>query len=405
MPSRRISRRTFVRGLGAGIALGSLLGGMGLTRTTRVYARVTIKSRTHEQEQSVQGESMYALPFFASHAAIYWTGEHDATVRVSFSSDGIKFGPEQAVVHDEVGENKHDGRTYGAVMFAGGAIAARVTSDRHRHAIRLLGMADGDRMVTYHEVETIAGAATIPPVISRSGWGCDESLMTWSPAFYPVQKLICHHTATQNHDPDPAATMRSIYYYHAVTQGWGDIGYNFLVDESGRIYEGRYSRSYPPNQYPNGEDSAGRGVTGAHAYQYNSGTVGIALLGTLTNQDATGAARASLEQMLAWKAATHTIDPKRTSTYTNPVTGARTTFPNIAGHLDVNATECPGGAFYQTLPTIRTDVAAMVGGPPPSTPTPTPATSPTPKPTPTPTPRPTPSPTPTPSDGGGGGNH
>src|SRR5437879_4018889 len=89
----------------------------------------------------------------------------------------------------------------------------------------------------------------------------------WPPEFYPIQKLICHHTATQNRDPDPAATIRSIYYYHAVTQTWGDIGYNFLVDESGRIYEGRYSRPYPTGAYPTGEDATGKGVTGAHAYQ------------------------------------------------------------------------------------------------------------------------------------------
>jgi hypothetical protein len=344
--------------------------------------------------QSVAGESVYVLPFAASHAALYWVGEHDASVTASFSSDGITFGPPRAVVHDEVGERRGDGRTYGAVMVTGGAIAVRVTSDRPLHPIRFLGIADGERLVTYETEENIAGAVAMPAVTSRAGWGCDESLMTWAPAFYPVQKLICHHTATQNNDPDPAATVRSIYYYHAVTQAWGDIGYNFLVDESGRIYEGRYSRNYAPNQYPTGEDATGRGVTAAHAYQYNSGTVGIALLGTLTNQDATKAARNGLEQMLAWKAATHNIDPRGTNTYTNPVTGVRTTFTNIAGHSDVNATECPGSTFYPTLPTVRTDVAAMVSNAP--SPPPTPSSSPTPTPTPTPTPKPSPTPTPTP---------
>ena len=120
----------------------------------------------------------------------------------------------------------------------------------------------------------------------------------WPPAFWPIQKLIVHHTATQNADPNPASTIRSIYYYHAITQGWGDIGYNFLIDEAGHVYKGRYSHttanpssaSPSPDDTITGEDAAGNGVTGAHALGYNSGTVGVALLGTLTDQDATPAA-------------------------------------------------------------------------------------------------------------------
>jgi uncharacterized protein with LGFP repeats len=216
-------------------------------------------------------------------------------------------------------------------------------------------------------LDLTASAVPQPPVIPRSGWGADESLRfdssgneIWPPAFYPVQKLIVHHTATQNNDPDPAATIRSIYYYHAVTQGWGDIGYNFLIDEAGNVYEGRYSHTYAPGESPTGQDLSGNGVTGAHAQGYNSGTVGIALLGTLTNLDATPAARSALESLLAWEADEHGIDPQGSALYTNPVSGTQATFPNIAGHRDVNSTECPGGTFYATLPTIRSDVAARI---------------------------------------------
>jgi N-acetylmuramoyl-L-alanine amidase len=210
-------------------------------------------------------------------------------------------------------------------------------------------------------------STTQPLVIARAGWGADESLRfdstgkeIWPPAFYPIQKVIVHHTATQNNDPDPAATIRSIYYYHAVTQGWGDIGYNFLIDEAGNVYEGRYSHQYAPGESPTGEDLNGNGVTAAHAQGYNSGTVGIALLGTLTNQDATPAARSALERLIAWIDSTHGIDPQGSALYTNPVSGLQATFPNIAGHRDVAATECPGGSFYATLPTVRSDVARLI---------------------------------------------
>ena len=76
-------------------------------------------------------------------------------------------------------------------------------------------------------------------IISRAAWGADENLMTWTPEYRTVRKFVVHHTATSNGDLDPAATVRAIYYYHAVTRGWGDIGYNYLIDAQGRIYEGR----------------------------------------------------------------------------------------------------------------------------------------------------------------------
>ena len=386
-----------MRLIGAGVVVGSGIDALQLVGPTRVYARVRIKTRAHEEERNVDSDSVFTLPFTASHVAVHWEGHHDALVRVAFDA-GAGFAAASTVLHDEVGEQKNDGRTYGAVMIAGGASAVRVVTDRPLPRLRVLAMVDGERTVTYDTVNGVLAAPSLPAVISRAGWGCDESLMTWPPEFYPIQKLICHHTATQNRDPDPAATIRSIYYYHAVTQTWGDIGYNFLVDESGRIYEGRYSRPYPTGAYPTGEDATGKGVTGAHAYQFNSGTVGIALLGTLTSQDTTAAGRNGIEQMLAWKASTHGIDPNGSNRYTNPVTGASTTFANIAGHRDVNATECPGGVFYQTLPTVRNDVAAAIGG----TPSPSPTAAPSPTPTPKPTPKPKHSPSPTPT---GGANH
>ncbi|HEV2011070.1 MAG TPA: N-acetylmuramoyl-L-alanine amidase [Candidatus Limnocylindria bacterium] len=391
------TRRTFLRRAVLGLAIAPAVAAFELGSARQVVAKVTVKTKAHDQTQQVDGNAIYLLPFSASHAAVYWEGEHDAIVSAAFSADGRTFGAPQPIIHDEVGGQRRDGRTYGSVMPAAGATAVRITADRQLKSVNVLAMADGDRTVSYELVDSAASAVALPAVIRRSAWGCDESLMTWAPEFYPVQKLICHHTATQNNDPDPAATIRAIYYYHAVTQAWGDIGYNFLVDEAGRLYEGRYSRQYALSESPTGEDKNGNGVTAAHAYQYNSGTVGLALLGTLTSKDTTAAARAGIEKMLGWKAATHTIDPKASTRYVNPVTKVATTFANIAGHRDVAATECPGAKFYATLPTIRNDVAAMIGATPTPTPTPTPTVTPTPTPTVTPTPTPTPTRTPSPT--------
>lgn len=125
---------------------------------------------------------------------------------------------------------------------------------------------------------------------------------------------------------------------------------------------------------PSGDDAAGNGVTGAHTSGWNSGSVGIALLGTLTNRDATPAARSALTDMLAWEAAKNGLDPMAVSPYVNPVSGASVTVPTIAGHRDYASTECPGETLYATLPALRSAVAARVSGGTGSTPDTTPPT-------------------------------
>jgi hypothetical protein len=317
------------------------------------------------------------LPLSVTNVAVHWRGSASARLRIAFSRDGHRFGRPRRVLLDEVGEGTRVGETYGAVMRAQGARLVRIWSDRPLRRVTMVAFLDRGPPVAWPHPQralhlstaatTTSSGVAQPSVIPRSGWGADESLRfdatgkeVWPPAFYPIQKVIVHHTATQNNDPDPAATIRAIYQYHAVTQGWGDIGYNFVIDESGRIYEGRYSRPYAPGESPTGEDASGNGVTAAHTQGYNSGTVGIALLGTLTNQDATPAARTALERLIAWIDDSHGIDPQGSTLYTNPVSGTQATFPNVAGHRDLAATECPGGAFYATLPTIRSDVAALI---------------------------------------------
>ncbi|HEX6714526.1 MAG TPA: N-acetylmuramoyl-L-alanine amidase, partial [Thermoleophilaceae bacterium] len=277
---------------------------------------------------------------------------------------------------DEASETRGGHETYGAVMVARGARTVRVRTSRPLARATVLAMRDQAATLTSPSVGRSAAFAQ-PSVLRRADWQADESLRydssgaeVWPAAYYPVQKLIVHHTAGQNNDPDPPATIRAIYYYHAVTQGWGDIGYNFLIDEQGRIYEGRHTLDYALGTSPTEEDASGNVVTAAHAQGYNSGTVGVALLGTLTNQDATPAAREALEKLLAWEADRHALDPNGSSLYTNPVNGTQKTFPNIAGHRDVGATECPGGVFYATLPAIRNDVASMLAGSPPPAPNP-----------------------------------
>ena len=363
-----------------------------------VVAQVTVPTVSREVAADVTRTATVALPVVASHVAVHWRGAPDAVVTVAFSSDGVRYGRPQDTGRDEAGEARGDGRTYGAVLVTGASARfATVASDRPLGRVSLLAMRDGERVIRTTKVRRTATAAVAAPdVVGRSAWGADESLRyrdgveTWPAAFYPVQKLVVHHTDTTNADPDPSATVRAIYRYHAVTQGGGDIGYNFLVDESGRVYEGRRARQYAAGEQITGEDARGYGVTGAHTSGYNSGTVGIALLGTLTSRDAAPAARDALERTLAWKADGHGLDPRASSVYTNPVNGAQRSAPTISGHRDWVATECPGGTFYATLPALRDAVAARVAAATVTSPSASPSVAPTPTAAPDTTPPPAP---------------
>ena len=209
---------------------------------------------------------------------------------------------------------------------------------------------------------------------TRAEWLADESLMTWAPEFHPAQVMTVHHTATSNGDTDPAATVRAIYEYHAVDNGWGDIGYHYLVDQYGVVYEGRYSGSESAPCATGGkgadfahESTAGDAavVTAAHTGGSNSGNVGVALLGDFTYHRAkentpTSAATASLEDVLVELSFRHAIPADKTLTYTNPVTHEQKVVDAVSGHRDWKATECPGDNLYAMLPDLRSRVAAEV---------------------------------------------
>ncbi|MGH8997771.1 MAG: N-acetylmuramoyl-L-alanine amidase, partial [Acidimicrobiia bacterium] len=209
--------------------------------------------------------------------------------------------------------------------------------------------------------DAVAGVPQ-PDVVTRAQWGADESLRKSTPPKYaPITKLFVHHTVTSPGatDPDPASTVRAIYAFHTRGRGWDDIGYHFLVDHTGRIYEGRWARDYAPGEIPTGEDENGYGVVGAHASGHNFGTVAVSVIGDFTDVEPTSEAMASVERMLAWKADRHDINVTRADPFTSTA-GVTRRFPNLAGHRDVDATACPGNRLYPQLPAMRERVARAV---------------------------------------------
>ncbi|MCX6745524.1 MAG: peptidoglycan recognition family protein [Candidatus Parcubacteria bacterium] len=146
------------------------------------------------------------------------------------------------------------------------------------------------------------------------------------------------------------AYLRAIQYYHAKTREWGDIGYNYLIDSKGNIYEGR---------------KGGDGVVGGHAYMNNQNSIGIAILGCYdtgnngqknstcnTPTQLTEETKTALAKLIAKKSQEFNIDPLGTSEFKGKM------LPNIIGHKDVGNTTCPGNLIYDALPKIRELAAA-----------------------------------------------
>jgi hypothetical protein len=151
-----------------------------------------------------------------------------------------------------------------------------------------------------------------------------------------------------------------MYRYHVVDRGYADIGYNFVIDHRGNVYEGRWARNYSPGELHDGEDGDGLGVMAAHAEGVNAGTCGVVLIGDFSSRQPTDAALNALVQLLAWKASRHQIDPWDSELYTG-LFGQTKKFPNIVGHRTVGFTICPGNGLNSKLDAIRGSVKALAG--------------------------------------------
>jgi hypothetical protein len=350
----------------------------------------------------VSGVKTITLAQPAAHVAVYWVGGENAHVTLAFSSDGTTFVQPIEAGRDDAGEELRNGKTYGAVHAAGGSVAVRVTTDTPLASLTVVGIPAGDDLMpgllfaaedfpdwyspadepsaeetpteeTPTEPEPAPGIDQ-PTIITRTAWGADPLYLTWAPRFQPATKIIVHHTADgSNPDGSPesyAKLIRAIYYYHAVTQDWGDIAYNYLIDPLGNLYEGRYSDDNDAS--PIGEDLYGNAVVGGHCYNYNTGTIGIAVLGTYRDHEISAAACAALEQLIAWLVERDGINPLGADPYLNPFnSSANIQTWNIAGHCDYRSTDCPGAAFYKMLPSIRQAVFSLTGPVAASTPPPT----------------------------------
>jgi hypothetical protein len=196
-----------------------------------------------------------------------------------------------------------------------------------------------------------------PRILARGAWAAGTSRPSTAPGYGAIELAFVHHTETANtySAADVPAMIRSIFHYHRDVRGWHDIGYNFLVDRFGRIFEGRAGGIDEP-------------VVGAQAGGYNLVSTGVALLGSFGSHSPGTKTLDALARLLAWKLALHGIAPVgQTTVQVNPAGAGYSRYPanaqvrlkRISGHRDADSTVCPGQDLYGRLPRLRSKAGRL----------------------------------------------
>ncbi|MET9888282.1 peptidoglycan recognition protein [Streptomyces sp. NPDC006430] len=265
---------------------------------------------------------------------------------------------------DEPGDDKGDLTLPGMTMEMAESSSANVPlAALGAKEIRALNKADSTADAVLAGEGSLSAAARPyigprPRIVTRLGWGADESLR--EPGFVytsTVKAAFVHHSASGNNYAckDTPAVLRSMYRYHVVSSGWRDLGYNFAVDKCGTVYEGRAG-------------GVAKAVQGAHTMGFNTDSMGIAVIGSYTTTAPPAAAVKAVAQLTAWKLGLFDRDPRATTTLKSGganlfAKGTNVKLHVISGHRDGFATECPGKLLYGQLPPTRVSSAKLQGRP------------------------------------------
>ncbi|MFG3719233.1 peptidoglycan recognition protein [Streptomyces massasporeus] len=195
-----------------------------------------------------------------------------------------------------------------------------------------------------------------PGIVTRRGWGANEGLRESGFRYTKkVKAAFVHHTASGNNYrcSQVPSLIRSIYRYHVKSMGWRDIGYNFLIDKCGKIYEGRAGGVAKP-------------VLGAHTLGFNSNSMGIAVLGSYGATKPSKSAVKAVARLTAWKLGLYRVNPKGKTTLKSAGSnlhrkGKKVRLNVISGHRDGFKTECPGRKLYGKLGSARSKAAHYQG--------------------------------------------
>jgi hypothetical protein len=414
---RHISRRGFLYGSAAAAAAGAGLAAFGTDLGRLRAASPIVRTLAHEVRhemgtvgasagglQLAGGESLalgaassgatYESPVIESelpytHVGIHWLADYPEGSEIDFeartSVDGESWSDWRKVQIEAAAGEAAGGETYGSLLEEnrGRYLQYRARFRRGgggspslRHVTAtFLNSVDGPvverPLVTASGVSTadgVSAAAPAPPIdFTREEWGADESLRfsggaeVWPRMYVPVKKIIVHHTVSSNSYSSGAAQVRSIYYYHTVTLGWGDIGYNALVDRFGYSYEGRRGRQGSSVDDAGwGREIFSRGVVAGHVFYHNRGSCGIALIGDHTYSSPSSSAIWKVSRLAAHVAQYFGLPPHGNDDFKRSDGSWAYGLANVCGHRDAGDSACPGYYAYAQLPAIRNNIVSLL---------------------------------------------
>jgi hypothetical protein len=382
MTAGRMTRRSLLVAAGGAFASGGLMHPAGALAALTRPANPVLADRWLGAVAA--GQRTIELAHSADLLGIEWRGPAEARLHVRFkgydgrwsewaSAGATGHGPDRPSQRDAlVGEPVWTGgtrtvqlRTNHALRgvrvhlidVSGGVGAHRAALAADRSAIARLARAASLALAA----PSLQAGSGQPPIIVRKAWARGIAHPRVAPEYGSVRLAFVHHTENPNGylAGEVPAMLHAIFVFHREVRGWNDIGYNFVIDAFGRVFEARAGGIDEP-------------VVGAHAGGYNLASTGIAVLGSFTSQPIPAPAKRALQRLLAWKLALHGVPAQgRVTVRVNPAgavysrfpANAPVSLPRIAGHRDADTTDCPGDALYAQLQAIRPSVRRLAPQP------------------------------------------
>jgi hypothetical protein len=381
---RRVLRTATATVVGAGVMAG---GGAALLRTLnggdggggRLLLQADAQSGVGSLERPLTelglvkvGTGKWATPQLSTSlvtmAGLTWTASRgDVRLQMRFKSkDGWTAWQTASPLGDGPDPGSGEGGRFGTaplIIDPSDALQVRVTGTALPKDLRLALIhseptAKDEMIVAGRQAAGAARAGAAvgqPAILTRAQWGANESWRSGSPTIdTTIVQTHIHHSASSNGYAASAvpALIRSFYKYHTQSLGWSDIGYNFLVDSFGQIWEGRYGGITVP-------------VRGAHTLGFNTNSAGFCVIGNLELVQPTSATISSLSALAAWKLGLYGRDPQGWASVTSSgsdkyKSGRVVNLPVIDGHRDTNDTACPGSNLYAQLAAIRAGAAGTI---------------------------------------------
>lgn len=297
--------------------------------------------RVQAAEESTPGFTVIGLTFDTPP---------DQPVLVRVKDDDGNFGPWQEL-HAETAEGpdagspESDGRTGTEPFWVGDGTGYEVNLGADDAPEADVVLVHEEQQRTIAEATPVAEAANPLGIRGRGEWGARPPAGDIGMGSTNKLAVVHHSDSPNSYSPDQVpGILRGVQAYHIDGRGWSDIGYNFVVDKYGTMWEARAGSLDSP-------------VVGAHAGGFNTNTVGIMVLGDYIAAQPSAAALEGVSQIVGWRLGTYGVDPAGSATFTSGgnekfAAGTPVNLPNVVGHQDTGSTSCPG-SIENYLPQIR----------------------------------------------------